>query len=233
LLQIMMADRKGASNEVDDILEKYAHSEKRNGQIRKYRDLLGGRFRLTKVVRIHRKDSGNEVFDMIFDYSSNSIENLMREGYYDALTTIGIQSIKEGFMSIKSKTKNFKGDKSLEKLAGNVQQIESPTIINKIEDLTYRVESALDEVDHDVSIKEEKAFLVNAAKQFKETITEAKNLDNGSISIACYQRESVQAEIPLKVKKILRKCGYPPDKEKKATETVLEQAEIIARDWAL
>jgi type I restriction enzyme R subunit len=45
------------------------------------------------------------------------------------------------------------------------------------------------------------------------------------------RRESVQAEIRLKVKKILRKYGYPPDKQEKATQTVLEQAEMIARDW--
>ncbi len=43
-------------------------------------------------------------------------------------------------------------------------------------------------------------------------------------------RESVQAELRLKVKKILRKYGYPPDMEKIATETVLKQAELIARE---
>jgi len=43
--------------------------------------------------------------------------------------------------------------------------------------------------------------------------------------------ESVQAEIRLKVKKILRKYGYPPDKQEKATQTVLAQAELIAKDW--
>jgi type I restriction enzyme, R subunit len=53
-----------------------------------------------------------------------------------------------------------------------------------------------------------------------------------SVTIDWTQRERVQAEIRLKVKKILRKYGYPPYKEKKATETVLEQAEILARDWA-
>jgi type I restriction enzyme R subunit len=53
-----------------------------------------------------------------------------------------------------------------------------------------------------------------------------------SVTIDWTQRESVQAEIRLKVKKILRKYGYPPDKEKKATETVLKQAEVIARNWA-
>ena len=52
-----------------------------------------------------------------------------------------------------------------------------------------------------------------------------------SVSIDWTQRESVQAEIRLKVKKILRKYGYPPDKQEKATQTVLEQAEVIARDW--
>ncbi|MCK4459484.1 MAG: DUF3387 domain-containing protein [Methanosarcinales archaeon] len=28
-----------------------------------------------------------------------------------------------------------------------------------------------------------------------------------------------------------RKYGYPPDKQKKATDTVLEQAALICNDW--
>ncbi|MEA1870348.1 MAG: DUF3387 domain-containing protein [Euryarchaeota archaeon] len=40
-------------------------------------------------------------------------------------------------------------------------------------------------------------------------------------------RESVQAKLRVIVKRILRKYGYPPDKQKKATETVLEQAALI------
>ena len=53
-----------------------------------------------------------------------------------------------------------------------------------------------------------------------------------SVTIDWTLRESVQAEIRLKVKKILRKYGYPPDKQQKATETVLKQAELMARNWA-
>ncbi|MFN3603444.1 MAG: type I restriction endonuclease subunit R [Leptonema sp. (in: bacteria)] len=49
-----------------------------------------------------------------------------------------------------------------------------------------------------------------------------------SVTIDWMYRESVQAELRLKVKRILKKYGYPPDKEKKATETVLKQAELIA-----
>ena len=31
----------------------------------------------------------------------------------------------------------------------------------------------------------------------------------------------------------LRKYGYPPDKQEKATQTVLEQAELLSGEWAV
>jgi type I restriction enzyme R subunit len=34
------------------------------------------------------------------------------------------------------------------------------------------------------------------------------------------------------VKRILRKYGHPPDKQEKATPTVLQQAELLCADWA-
>jgi type I restriction enzyme R subunit len=34
------------------------------------------------------------------------------------------------------------------------------------------------------------------------------------------------------VRRILRRYGYPPDKQEKATETVLKQAELLCADWA-
>jgi type I restriction enzyme, R subunit len=45
-------------------------------------------------------------------------------------------------------------------------------------------------------------------------------------------KESVRAKLRTMVKRILRKYGYPPDKEEKATLTVLEQAELLCKDWA-
>jgi len=35
------------------------------------------------------------------------------------------------------------------------------------------------------------------------------------------------------VKRILRRHGCPPDKQEKAPQTVLEQAEVLCRDWAV
>lgn len=43
-------------------------------------------------------------------------------------------------------------------------------------------------------------------------------------------KESVKAKLKVAVKRILRKYGYPPDKQMLATETVLKQAEMIANE---
>jgi len=53
-----------------------------------------------------------------------------------------------------------------------------------------------------------------------------------NVTIDWTLRESVQARLRVNVKRVLKKYGYPPDKQKKATETVLEQATLIAKDWA-
>ena len=44
-------------------------------------------------------------------------------------------------------------------------------------------------------------------------------------------REDVRARLRVYVKRILRKHGYPPDKEKAATKMVLEQAEALSTEW--
>jgi len=45
-------------------------------------------------------------------------------------------------------------------------------------------------------------------------------------------RENVRAQLRVLVKRILRKHGYPPDRQEKATQTVLEQAELLSAEWA-
>ncbi len=46
-------------------------------------------------------------------------------------------------------------------------------------------------------------------------------------------RENVQAQMRVYVKRILRKYGYPPDLQEKATHTVLEQAALLSEQWAV
>jgi len=44
-------------------------------------------------------------------------------------------------------------------------------------------------------------------------------------------RDNVRAQLRVLVKRILRKYGYPPDKQEKAAETVLEQARALSEQW--
>ena len=54
-----------------------------------------------------------------------------------------------------------------------------------------------------------------------------------SITIDWTVRENVRAQMRVIIKRVLRKYGYPPDKQEQATQTVLEQAEALSAEWAL
>ena len=66
--------------------------------------------------------------------------------------------------------------------------------------------------------------LVNIAR---ELVVAVKN----NISIDWTVRENVRAQLRVIVKRILRKYGYPPDKQEAATNLVLEQAALNAEEW--
>jgi type I restriction enzyme, R subunit len=67
--------------------------------------------------------------------------------------------------------------------------------------------------------------LVKIARELVETVRK-------NVTIDWTVRESVRAQLRVIVKRILRKHGYPPDKQEKATQTVLEQAEALTELWA-
>jgi len=53
-----------------------------------------------------------------------------------------------------------------------------------------------------------------------------------NVTIDWTLRENVRAQLRVLVKRILRKYGYPPDKQEKATQTVVEQAALLSETWA-
>lgn len=54
-----------------------------------------------------------------------------------------------------------------------------------------------------------------------------------NVTIDWTVRENLRAQLRVLVKRILRKYGYPPDKQEKATQTVLEQAEVLCSEVAV
>ena len=54
-----------------------------------------------------------------------------------------------------------------------------------------------------------------------------------NVTIDWTLRESVRANLRRHVRRVLRKHGYPPDRQERATRTVLEQAEVLSARWAI
>ena len=88
----------------------------------------------------------------------------------------------------------------------------------------YAFYSALEVNDNSVAVLGDE-ILRHIARELVDTIRKNTSID-------WTVRENVQAKMRLAVKKILRKHGYPPDMELKATETVLEQAKLLANDFS-
>ena len=83
---------------------------------------------------------------------------------------------------------------------------------------------ALETNDSAVSVLGDE-MLRGIARELVETV-------RGNVTIDWTLRENVRANLRRLVKRILRKHGYPPDKQEKATRTVLEQAEALSVGWA-
>ena len=76
------------------------------------------------------------------------------------------------------------------------------------------------------------AVKVLGDETLKSIARELVEIVHNNVTIDWTVKEFVRAKLRVMVKRILRKYGYPPDKQEKATRTVLEQAELIAADWA-
>ena len=83
---------------------------------------------------------------------------------------------------------------------------------------------ALETNDSAVHVMGDEA-LRNIARELVETV-------RCNVTIDWTMRENVRAQLRVLVRRILRNHGYPPDKQEKATITVLEQAEVLSEGWA-
>ncbi len=62
----------------------------------------------------------------------------------------------------------------------------------------------------------------------RELVSAVRN----NITIDWTVRENVRAHLRVIIKRILRRRGYPPDKQESATELVIQQAEVLSAEWA-
>jgi type I restriction enzyme R subunit len=70
--------------------------------------------------------------------------------------------------------------------------------------------------------------MVLGDEQLKEIAREIADKVRANATIDWTIRESARAKLMVLVKRTFNKWGYPPDKQQKAIETVLKQAELLA-----
>ncbi len=85
---------------------------------------------------------------------------------------------------------------------------------------------------YDALADNESAKEVLGDTTLKKMAHELVEMIRRNVTVDWTLRDNVQAKLRVLVKCVLKKYGYPPDKQQKATDTVLDQAKLLCRDWA-
>lgn len=147
-------------------------------------------------------------------------------------------------IKMRSKTNLVKSKKLLEMLEGAIKRYQNnllttAEIIQELINIAKEIKEADKEGERLGLTKDEVAFYnaleVNdsAVKilgddQLKEIAREITDKVKANATIDWTIRESARAKLMVIVKRTLTKWGYPPDKQAKAIETVMKQAELLA-----
>jgi len=147
-------------------------------------------------------------------------------------------------IKIRSKTNLVKSRKLLEMLEVAIKRYQNnllttAEIIQELINIAKEIKEADKEGERLGLTKDEVAFynalevndsavLVMGDDQLKQIAREITDKVRANATIDWTIRESARAKLMVLVKRTLTKWGYPPDKQAKAIETVLKQAELMA-----
>ena len=124
------------------------------------------------------------------------------------------------------------------------RNIEAVTVIEELIELAKQMRKAQDRGENLGLTEYELAFydalgVNDSAVQvlgddiLREIAMELVKAIKSNITIDWTLRESVQAKMRVSIKRILKQYGYPPDKQKLAVKSVLEQATRVCEEWAI
>ena len=88
-------DINDLKRELKAILNQAQRTSSHEGKPRYYYDLLKKKFDVEEVIKVQRKDDKHTISDKIFDFSSITISNLIREGEKDTLNELMKNEIKD------------------------------------------------------------------------------------------------------------------------------------------
>lgn len=145
-----------------------------------------------------------------------------------------------------NKIRNKKFSEMLEEAIRKYQNrsIDSAQVIQELIELAHKIRddknrgkelglSPEEEAFYDALDDHDGALEILGEDVMKQIARELTELVRKNTSIDWTLREAVQAKLRVMIKRLLRKYGYPPDKQKMATDLVLEQAKLFAEDWSV
>ena len=115
----------------NEILDKTSKTTMRTGKERPYWHLLKHRFELHEKIKIQREDDSNTISDKLFDFSYDTIDQLIKKGIDDALKRIfevgGSDELQKLIEDIKKQNTNE--DHYLVEAANNIISPHKPTLL--------------------------------------------------------------------------------------------------------
>ena len=150
-------------------------------------------------------------------------------------------------IKLRSKTNLVKSRALFEMLEGSIKKyqnnlLSTGEIIQQLIDLAKDIKEA-DKRGAELNLSEDEMAFYDALEvndsavqilgdeQLRDIAREIADKIRSNATIDWTIRESARAKLMVLVKRTLTKYGYPPDKQQKAIDTVLKQAELLADYW--
>ena len=182
---------------------------------------------------------------ILSDEFLDEVKNLKQKNLaFEVLKKIMADQIKVIYR--KNKIKNEKFSEMLEKTIREYQNrsITSVQVIQELLEIAKDIKedkkkgkelglSPEEEAFYDALANNKSAVEILGTDTLKKMAFELTELIRKNVTIDWTKRKAVQAKIRIMIKHLLRKYGYPPDKQKLATDLVLDQAKLLAEDFAI
>ena len=151
-------------------------------------------------------------------------------------------------LKVRTKTNLVKSKKLLEMLESSIKRyqnnlLSTAEIIQELINIAKKIKEA-DKEGEELGLTNDEVAFYNALEindsavnvlgddTLKDIAREIADKVRANATIDWTIRESARAKLMVIVKRTLTKYGYPPDKQQKAIDTVLKQAELLAEYWA-
>lgn len=178
------------------------------------------------------------------DVLSADFLELIRSSEYPAASATALERILRGQIRAIRRGNQVQAKGFLDKLTETMRKYQNHTIdtaqvIEELIGLAGQIGEAADRgealglTDDEVAFYDalgvnDSAVAIMGDEQLREIAKEIARVIRANVTVDWTKREAIRAKLRVIVRRVLRSHGYPPDKERRAIDTVIEQAEVVS-----